>query len=312
MTFGVMTSPTVSIIVAAYRAASTIDTALQSVVAQSLDDWECLIIDDGSDDETLQLARGWSERDHRFTVLSSAINHGPAVARNMGLQVARGEWITLLDADDLFEADRLSTLLQRAESLGVEIIFDNQWLLDAEGHRRRWLNLKDGALRQYGLTRFLYQVCGFSSRHWGIAKPVFRRSLLEQPPLLRYDPDLRFGEDVLLMAQLILRAERFGVCGYTGYVYRLPDRAGSNLSLAKTVDPALSTRRMIDSLTTSIDWRERILLRLRLMHYELATWRSELARSIHAKQYLSAASSVARSPRGWLWLVLNACRRFLP
>jgi succinoglycan biosynthesis protein ExoO len=307
-----MTSPTVTIIVAAYSAASTIDAALQSVAAQSWNDWECLIIDDASEDETLQLAQVWSERDQRFKVLRSEVNSGPAVARNMGLQVARGEWITLLDADDLFEPDRLSILLQRAETLGVAIIFDNQWLLDAQGHRRRWLNLADGVLRQHGLSRFLYQVCGFSSRHWGIAQPLFRRSLLEGPPLLRYDPDLRFGEDVLLMAQLILRAERFGVCGYAGYVYRLPDPIGKNLSLAKTVDPSLSTHRLIDSLSTSIGWRERILLRLRLMHYELAAWRSNLLRSIQAKNYLSAASSVAKSPRGWLWLVLNACRRFLP
>ena len=306
-----MSTPKVSIIVAAYRASATLDAALHSVMAQSLDDWECLIVDDASDDGTLERAREWSDKDHRFRVLSSEVNGGPAHARNLGLQVARGEWITLLDADDLFEVDRLRTLLGCAESLSVEIIFDNQWLLDAWGNRRRWLNLEDQALRRYGLSRFLYQVCGFSPRHWGIAQPLFRRSLLEEPSL-RYDPELRFGEDVLLMAQMILRTKHFGICGYPGYVYRLPKESKKHLSLHQAADPALSTRKLINALRTSVGWAEKAFLRLRLMHFELTDWRSELAWSIREKNYLSAILAVIGTPRGWLWLALNAYRRLLP
>jgi len=311
MVFRVMSPPKVSIIVAAHRASSTLDGALQSVMTQSFGDWECLIIDDASDDETLQHAREWSVKDRRFKIFSSAVNGGPALARNLGLQAAQGQWITLLDADDLFEVDRLSILLRSAESLAVEIIFDNQWLLDSLGHRRRWLKLDDGARRQHGLTRFLYQVCGLSPQHWGIAKPLFRRSLLGQSSLC-YDPELRFGEDVLLMAQMILRAKRFGVCGYPGYVYRLPEQTGKNLSLANTVDAAVSTRKMIDALETSVGRAAKTFLKLRLLHFELANWRSEISRSIRAKNYLLAILTVTRNPRGWLWFALNACRRMLP
>ncbi|MBM4232132.1 MAG: glycosyltransferase family 2 protein [Gammaproteobacteria bacterium] len=306
-----MNPPKISIIVAAYRASSTLDATLQSVAAQSFDNWECLIIDDASDDETRRRALEWRDKDHRFRVLTSAVNGGPALARNLGLQAARGEWISILDADDLFEVDRLSTLLRGTEALGVEIIFDNQWLLDSLGHRRRWLKLEYGALQQHRLTRFLYQVCGFSPQHWGIAQPLFRRSLLEHPPL-RYDPELRFGEDVLLMTQMILRAQCFGVCGYPGYVYRLPAQTGKNLSLANTVDGALSTRKMIDALGTSIGRAAKTFLKLRLLHFELANWRSEISRSIRTKNYLLTILTVTRNPRGWLWLVLNACRGILP
>ena len=306
-----MSPPKISVIVAAYRAVATLDAALQSVVTQSLSDWECLIVDDASDDGTFERACEWEGKDRRFRVLRTAANGGPALARNLGLQAARGEWITVLDADDAFEIDRLITLLRCAESLAVDIAFDNQWLLDSRGLRHRWLNLDDGALRRYGLTRFLYQVCGFSPQHWGVAQPLFRRSLLETLSL-RYDPELRFGEDVLLMAQIIMYTKSFGVCGYSGYVYRLPEQNRLHLSLAESDAATLSTRKMINALQTSVGRTERALLQLRLMHFELADWRSELSRSIRQKHYRSAILAVIGTPRSWLWLALNACRKFLP
>lgn len=306
-----MSTPAVSIIVAAYRAGTTLDAALQSVAAQSRDDWECLVIDDGSDDDTLEVARAWMTRDPRFRVLATGVNAGPSAARNLGLAAARGEWITVLDADDLYEPERLAVLLRGAAQLDVEILFDNQWLLDAAGRSRRWLNFDAAALRRHGLDRFLYQVSGFSRCHWGIAQPLFRRRLLEQSTL-RYDPALRFGEDVLLMAQLIRRAGAVGVCGYCGYVYRLPAESGGNLSLAKAVDPNLSTRKMIEQLGESVGWRGRMLLRLRRLHFELAGWRSAVADALRNRRFVAATALVATHPRSWLWLALNACRRLLP
>jgi hypothetical protein len=202
-------------------------------------------------------------------------------------------------------------LLRVAEALTVEVVFDNQWLLDPQGHRRRWLEIGDTAVQRHGPVRFLYQVCGFSRRHWGIAQPLFRRRLLEHPTL-RYDPALRFGEDVLLMSQLICRAGSLGVCGYCSYVYRLPVESGSNLSLAKAADPNLSTYRMIDLLGGMIGWRGRILLRLRRLHFDLAHWRSALRNELRNRHYMAATAHIVSNPRGCLWLVLNAFRRFLP
>jgi succinoglycan biosynthesis protein ExoO len=308
-----MTSPPiVSIVMAAYRAEATLYDALESVSRQTRSDWECIIVDDASDDDTRAIALTWSEQDPRFRVLSTSFNSGPSVARNLGFEAARGRWVTVLDSDDMFEPERLETLLRDAEYLDVDIIFDNQWLLNSRDFsRKRWLAIDDRTSRRYGLVRFLYQVSGLSRRHWGIAQPLFRRALLERHGI-RYDPSLRFGEDALLMAQLISRTDKFGLSGNAGYVYRLPPENGANLSLRNNDDAELSTRKMMAAVGPVAGWLGRGFLRIRFMHYGLSAWRADLQRAIANRRYTRAAVLLACTPRGCLWLALKFMGKLLP
>jgi glycosyltransferase involved in cell wall biosynthesis len=72
---------------------------LDRVIAQSFTDWECILVDDGSKDSSPKICVEYAERDNRFLVLHKE-NGGPSKARNAGLEVARGEWISFIDADD--------------------------------------------------------------------------------------------------------------------------------------------------------------------------------------------------------------------
>lgn len=92
-------SPRVSVIVPAHNYARYLPDALESVLAQSFGDWECLVIDDGSTDDTAIIAGRYADRDPRFHVIRHE-NRGLAAARNSGLRAARGELIQFLDADD--------------------------------------------------------------------------------------------------------------------------------------------------------------------------------------------------------------------
>ena len=91
-------SPRVSVIVPAHNYARFLSEALDSVRAQTFDDWECIVVDDGSTDDTATVARAY-EADARFRYVHQD-NRGPSAARNTGLQHARGELIQFLDADD--------------------------------------------------------------------------------------------------------------------------------------------------------------------------------------------------------------------
>jgi len=99
--------PKISVIVPCYRQVSFLPEALASVQAQTFQDWECLIINDGSPDNTEVVAQKWVQSDARFRLLNKD-NGGISSARNHGLVEARGEFIQFLDADDLLEPAKFS------------------------------------------------------------------------------------------------------------------------------------------------------------------------------------------------------------
>lgn len=115
-------APKVSVIVPAFNVGEYIAETLQSLQAQSLKDFEVLVIDDGSTDDTAGVARAIALEDARIKVVSHEVNCGPAAARNTGLRQARGGFIALLDADDIALSGRLKAQVNALEadpSLGM-------------------------------------------------------------------------------------------------------------------------------------------------------------------------------------------------
>lgn len=101
-----MNSPTVSVIMAAYKGAPFVGETIRSVIAQSFTDWELVIVDDCSPDDTLAVVRGFD--DPRIRVLASPMNQGPVKTRNAAMAVARGRYLAGLDQDDVCLPERLA------------------------------------------------------------------------------------------------------------------------------------------------------------------------------------------------------------
>ncbi len=97
---------------AAWNAERFICEAIESVIAQSVEDWELIIIDDGSTDGTQEIVADYERRDRRIRVLTSTRNRGLAIARNVGLRHARGDLIAFIDSDDIWHPEK--TALQVA------------------------------------------------------------------------------------------------------------------------------------------------------------------------------------------------------
>jgi glycosyltransferase involved in cell wall biosynthesis len=117
--------PTVSVIMPAYNVAPYIGDAIASALAQTVTDFELLVVDDGSTDDTARIAAAWAARDPRIRVLRKA-NGGISSARNHALAHAAGAFIAILDSDDLWEpnylASQLATLDARPE---VDLVTGN-------------------------------------------------------------------------------------------------------------------------------------------------------------------------------------------
>jgi len=109
-----MSIPIISVIIAAYGQADFINETIKSLTAQTLTDWEAIIIDDGSPDNVALIAQKWAEADNRIHFLHTE-NHGVSVARNMAAKKAVGKYLMALDGDDLIAPNYLRTCVDALE-----------------------------------------------------------------------------------------------------------------------------------------------------------------------------------------------------
>lgn len=103
----------VTIVTPAYNAERLIDSTIQSVVNQTFDDWEMLVVDDCSTDGTREIVQKWAEKDPRIKLIALSANFGgPAGPRNIGVREASGKYVAFLDSDDIWHPRKLEIQLQ--------------------------------------------------------------------------------------------------------------------------------------------------------------------------------------------------------
>lgn len=124
----------VSIITPCYNAESFIESTIQSVQQQSLKDWELLVIDDGSVDNSADIIRRMAKDDSRIKLIQKA-NGGTASARKLGLEHAQGEYIQLLDADDQMDADKLHRQVELMDKEGLQVSYTDWCYMNALGEK---------------------------------------------------------------------------------------------------------------------------------------------------------------------------------
>lgn len=133
-----MSSPSVSVVMGVHDGEDYLDEALDSLFAQSLDDFELIVVDDGSRDGTAEKLEAAAARDARVKLLTNAENFGLTKSLNIGLRQARGQYIARLDADDLCMSNRLATQLEFMESHPDHIaVACGYQVIDGEGRLRQ-------------------------------------------------------------------------------------------------------------------------------------------------------------------------------
>lgn len=134
----VASPPFVSIVIPAFNSAAFIAAAVDSLLAQNVGDWEAVIVDDGSTDDTALVAQRAAGTDRRIRFVSQP-NSGTAEARNTGAALAQAEWLLFLDADDELLPDYIECQMAFAEShRGFDIYSCNAMLERPDGTRRKF------------------------------------------------------------------------------------------------------------------------------------------------------------------------------
>ena len=126
-------TPLVSVIMPAYNAETFIRDAIDSVRTQTIIDWELLVIDDCSKDETCSIVEEIAYIDSRVKLLRNEKNMGAAGSRNRGLDIFRGKYVALLDSDDYWYPNMLEKMLYRAAETEADIIYCSYELVDEQG-----------------------------------------------------------------------------------------------------------------------------------------------------------------------------------
>lgn len=102
-------TPKVSVITPVYNQAPYLEASIESVLAQTWQNWELLVVDDGSTDHSDRIAQAYGNKDDRIRFIRLADNRGAAAARNAGIDSSRGRYVAFLDADDVWYPDKLDT-----------------------------------------------------------------------------------------------------------------------------------------------------------------------------------------------------------
>ncbi len=133
-------SPLVSVIIPCYNQAAFLPDAINSLKSQTIEDWECIIVNDGSTDNTAEVAEKLAQTDTRIRVINQE-NKGLSGARNAGLKAANSELLQFLDADDMLEKDKLRSQVEFLHSNSdIDIVFGDA----------RYFTTKNMELREYG------------------------------------------------------------------------------------------------------------------------------------------------------------------
>ena len=126
-----MSYPIVSVIVPCYNQAQYLSEALQSVYNQTYKNWECIIVNDGSTDNTEEVALEWCKKDNRFKYLKKE-NGGLSSARNAGLNALKGEYIQFLDADDAIDKTKFSTQINELTNANSYVLSYSDYFASSE------------------------------------------------------------------------------------------------------------------------------------------------------------------------------------
>ncbi len=125
--------PLVSVIMPAYNSADFIAEAIQSVLQQTNKNWELLIIDDASEDNTVKIIEKFASEDPRIHFFQNKTNKGAGISRNIGTKAAKGSYIAFLDADDLWLPEKLETQLEFMEKNNLEMTFSSYYMINEFG-----------------------------------------------------------------------------------------------------------------------------------------------------------------------------------
>ena len=225
-------NPKVSIIIPAYNIAPYLERCLESVRHQTYKELQIIIVDDGSTDQTGQIADSFAERDKRFHVIHKE-NRGVSAARKTGLEKAEGDYIGFVDGDDYIEPEMYEKLVGLAVEYGADIAHCGYQMVFPDR-----VDMYHGTkqLKEQDTYTGVKDLLEGNLVEPGLWNKIYRRKLFNQ---INYDENIVINEDLLLNFFLFHRSEKavFTDVPYYHYMVRKNSASTSDWNERKLLDP---------------------------------------------------------------------------
>lgn len=216
----------ISVIMPVYNAEKYLECALKSVLGQSYTDWELIIIDDGSVDNSLQICKTYEESDSRIHLISKE-NAGVSSARNRGLESVQGEWIYFMDADDRIEKNSFKVITNYLWLEDVDVICWNYMREYGNGIKKAPAIFPHVFIEEepYSLIKEIVFPGYAVKDHYRSKGPMrtlwsklFHKSIITED--IRFNEEIKIGEDALFCSMCFKKARRVMFINEYLYYYR--------------------------------------------------------------------------------------------
>lgn len=225
-----------SIIIPVYKAEKFLDVSVKSVLNQTFQDFEIVLVDDGSSDNSPALCDEWAKKDSRIKVIHK-VNEGVSAARNDGIKAAKGEYILFLDADDYYHPDLLKTLIpytgqkKQVVYFSYAYVFNNDTSnLTALPEIEQSFSCKLNSEKdRFNLFKKLFKEDNFS----GISvRGCYNREFLIANNLF-FNTNYAISEDILFNLQLLFYLDEYIETGFLGYYYIMQESSCAHTNLLR-------------------------------------------------------------------------------
>jgi glycosyltransferase involved in cell wall biosynthesis len=216
---------TISVIVPVYNIAPYLPTCINSITRQSFDDFELILVNDGSTDNCDAICESAARIDKRIKYLRLPSNKGLVAARKAGLSLAKSEFICYVDGDDWLETEYLQAMINDAYLYNTDVVIAGHQR-DINGYREKAVNPIPGGrycrkeieekILPFMLNTGTFSEFGIFSFTWG---KLFRRTLLEKHQN-SVSNDIQMGEDAACLYPLLLNCQSLFINNNSDYVYR--------------------------------------------------------------------------------------------
>lgn len=209
----------ISIIIPVYRAEAFFDECVRSILTQSYNDFELILVDDGSPDKCPELCDYWAAKDHRIKVIHKC-NAGVSSARNSGLDVATGGYVCFVDSDDTLPVNALSNLMSLMKQSDVDVVFGTFNIQYGEKFISHAARLSDGKYYFKDILKDFIDDGTLSGFLLGsTCAALYKRDIIEKKHI-RFVEGLLNNEDGLFNFELSLWADSFLMINVPVYNYR--------------------------------------------------------------------------------------------
>ena len=222
----------VSIIMPVYNAEKYLREAIESVLRQTYTDFELLLIDDKSTDNSKQICREYAKTDRRIVLLeNNSESHGPGATRNVGLNYATGEYVYFMDADDWADEELLQCAVNRMQETNADIVqFGVTYERYDENHSEQYFWSGKDILTKDEIKRdFFYYWKENRNSLW---MHLFRKELVES---IKFE-NIIIGEDICYIMDALCNTEKIAYIAKSLYHYRYVEGSTSHRWIKNTIE----------------------------------------------------------------------------